>query len=274
MLINKTKLFFTPRIALNVQKPSVSYSMQNNTKYFKCATAPYNPEMHSAPKTINFPYNKRYFARKQNDHEVFVEDNEINNQSTENKADWYYPDEKLKFDKEGYCLICTFDSFNVFRFTNVVTALFFFFIFQLGLRKTIDITSRGQIGFFWYIGLGSLGFWGQKKNYGFAKQFIGKIRLNKNGTDVQIQTPIHPFGTINCKISEVKKPTKIDESIFNNSKVMLALSTSDSKMFPVIIKDEIMLLPKEMEFAHQDVFRAIFNSQNIITTGDGDEIII
>lgn len=120
----------------------------------------------------------------------------------------------------------------------------------------------------------ALGGYGIRSLNNYATIVVAKIKLHKCGTKVQIQTPMDPLGRINCNIAQVRRPSKMDENLMQNEKVFMAMTAEENKMFPVFVKDQLMLLPKDMQFYHQDVFKAIFHTKNIVTTGENDDIII
>lgn len=45
---------------------------------------------------------------------------------------------------------------------------------------------------------------------------------------------------------------------------------SGNKVYPVLIKEEMWLVPKEMKWKHIDVFKAIFNNKNVVTTDENE----
>lgn len=166
--------------------------------------------------------NTRYFCNKNNNQrteEILVEDNEVDNKSKNSKEDWYIPENKLYFDSKGYCLICEAGVTGSFRFFSILTGLFFFFFFQKSAYKlTLDFYHRGFLGFFWYCGMGFTAFWAMKKNYQFTQNMVCKIRLHKSGTKVQIETCLHPMGTLECKIAEIKRPYDISKEFMENER--------------------------------------------------------
>jgi hypothetical protein len=75
--------------------------------------------------------------------------------------EWYRPDNKLIFDKNGYCLICVAERARWFRAGSIFFAIIFFYMFQKGVRKlTFDLSNRNLFGMFWYFGIAYLGYAG------------------------------------------------------------------------------------------------------------------
>ena len=87
-----------------------------------------------------------------------------------------------------------------------------------------------------------LGFYGLKSIHKYSTTICSKIKLHKCGTKVQLQTPIDPIGRIDCKIEEIRRPSKIDENLLENGMVMMGLMSEQDKQYPVFIRDKLMLL--------------------------------
>ena len=152
-------------------------------------------------------------------------------------------------------------------------AILFFYMFQKGARKlTIDLPNRNLFGMFWWFGIAYLGYAGMKNGYKSGRFVISRIRLHKDGKNVLIETPIHPFAAVKCHINKISRPMKASESFLKNEQVAFMVGLGKT-VYPVLVDGNELILPKAMKFQHQDVFKAIFNKKYIITEDD-DEVIV
>lgn len=177
----------------------------------------------------------------------------------------FYPQSPLNFTK-GRLLVAEVKFKGYYLWACAISGILAFFLYK-SARKLYTYSERSFLrNLFWFIVLSGVSLT-LRSMHNQMSTLITKVWLKDCGQRVALRTGMGYMRDFECSIRDIQRPEVFPQDIADPSTLLVG--------FPVFVGGSPMLVSRDIERFHPDLFGAIFNGMEVqVGQGEDDESYI